>query len=218
MGVCVEPPEYVLGTQHFEQKVFRTAAKGEKSGPDDVDGVIYSLRKWTRLAKHGNPSILAMLFAPDRQVCLSYGHWLLESAPFYVSRECGKRFLGYMYSQHQKMQGLKHNRVQRPELVAEHGYDTKFASHAIRLGFQGVEYLTTSRMSLPMQPHERDYVLSIRRGEVPLAEVIERSNELQEALQRLIDSDDIPAEADAEKIDEMLIDIHFGYWEESFQL
>jgi uncharacterized protein len=33
----------------------------------------------------------------------------------------------------------------RPELVAVHGYDTKYAMHALRLGLQGIELLTTGR-------------------------------------------------------------------------
>jgi hypothetical protein len=34
------------------------------------------------------------------------------------------------------------------ELVAVHGYDAKYAMYAIRLGLQGIEFLTTGRITL----------------------------------------------------------------------
>jgi hypothetical protein len=40
--------------------------------------------------------------------------------------------------------------VTRPELVEKHGYDTKFAAHMVRLGYQGVELLETGRFTLPL--------------------------------------------------------------------
>src|SRR5439155_17926998 len=44
MGVCVEPPEYVVGLRQFEQWVYRTQPEGHPSGPKDLDLTIYSLR------------------------------------------------------------------------------------------------------------------------------------------------------------------------------
>jgi len=45
-----------------------------------------------------------------------------------------------------------------------YGFDTKYAMHMLRLGFQGVELLTTGRLSLPMREPERSYLLDVRRG------------------------------------------------------
>jgi hypothetical protein len=65
MGVFVEPPERVLGlvgpVPHY---VFRTQPEGARSGPGDVDLVLYSLRKYLRLATKGNPTALLPLYAP----------------------------------------------------------------------------------------------------------------------------------------------------------
>jgi hypothetical protein len=61
----------------------------------------------------------------------------------------------------------------RPELVATHGYDTKYAMHALRLGLQGVELLTTGRITLPVPEPDRAYLRSVRRGERSLAEVLD---------------------------------------------
>src|ERR687894_1156259 len=65
MGVCVEPPEYLLGFRRFEHFVFRTQPEGKPSGPGDLDLTVYGLRKYCRLALKGSPTTLLPLFVPD---------------------------------------------------------------------------------------------------------------------------------------------------------
>src|SRR4030095_7550105 len=63
MGVCVEPmPAALALSRPFEQFIYRSAAEREgranaRSTGGDLDLVIYSLRKWMRLAVKGNPTI-----------------------------------------------------------------------------------------------------------------------------------------------------------------
>src|SRR5690349_24051576 len=97
MGICVEPPEYVIGLRRFEQYIFRTQPEGARSGPGDLDLVVYSLRKWMRLALDGNPAVLLPLFVgPEHLVAIDeLGEELRSRADRIVSREAGHRFLGY---------------------------------------------------------------------------------------------------------------------------
>jgi hypothetical protein len=44
--------------------------------------------------------------------------------------------------------------------------------HALRLGVQGIELLTTGRITLPIPEPDLSYLRSIRRGEVELDEVV----------------------------------------------
>jgi hypothetical protein len=39
-----------------------------RSGAGDLDVVVYSARKWCRLALEGNPTVLLALFVPDKEV------------------------------------------------------------------------------------------------------------------------------------------------------
>ena len=39
-----------------------------RSGAGDLDVIIYSARKWARLALAGNPTVLLLLFVPDEEV------------------------------------------------------------------------------------------------------------------------------------------------------
>jgi hypothetical protein len=73
MGVCIEPPEYVIGLLHFEQYIYRSAVErtgreGARSEHGDLDLVVYSLRKWCRLALKGNPTVLLLLFLPESAI------------------------------------------------------------------------------------------------------------------------------------------------------
>lgn len=65
MGVYIELPKYVLGTdRHRDDYIWRTQPEGVRSGHGDTDLVLYSLRKYLRLAIKGNPTVMLPLFAP----------------------------------------------------------------------------------------------------------------------------------------------------------
>ena len=61
-----------------------------------------------------------------------------RSALALLSRLAGRGYLGYLHGQKERLLGARgQKRVNRPELVEAHGYDTKYAMHAARLGYQG---------------------------------------------------------------------------------
>jgi hypothetical protein len=100
----------------------------------------------------------------------------------------------------------------RDELVAVHGYDTKYAMHALRLGLQGIELLTAGRITLPVPEPDREYLRSIRRGERPLAEVLDAVAETEARLERLRDSASLPDEPDRRWVDDWLHRSYTEFW------
>jgi hypothetical protein len=138
MGICIEAPESLIGlappwSRPFEQYQYRSAAErlgvvDAPSGPDDVDEVVYSVRKWLRLALAGNPTVLLPLFTPEEHIIVmnKWGRELRRAVPeFAPSRSAGERFLGYFRAQREKMLGVR-SHTSRPELEAEHGFDTNY--------------------------------------------------------------------------------------------
>jgi hypothetical protein len=114
-----------------------------RSGPGDLDLTVYSLRKFMRLATQGNPSILVGLFAPPEKQVVStkLGREMLALIPAIACRNHGRRFLGYMRAQRERLEGVRGGKhTNRPELIETFGFDTKYAMHMVRLGVQGVEY------------------------------------------------------------------------------
>jgi hypothetical protein len=147
MGLCLEPPQFVTGlarvpngirgqgpSVRFEQYERHTAwdkpgGLANRSGAGDLDVIIYSARKWARLALAGNPTVLLVLFIPDEEVVFrdEAGAELVRNADRFVSRLAAGRFLGYLQAQ----------------------------------------------KAAPVPEPDRTYLRSIRRGERPLAEVLD---------------------------------------------
>ena len=238
MGICLEPPEYITGIARvpagvdddgvdrdtaavqFEQYQRHTVwdqpgGLANRSGAGDVDVVIYSARKWARLALAGNPTVLLVLFVPDDEVVYrdEAGAELVANAHRFVSRLAADRFLGYLDGQRRAMTGESGAHTNRPELVTAHGYDTKFAMHALRLGVQGVELLTTGRITLPVPEPERSYLRSIRRGEVPVADVLDAIDDAESRLLATRRSAAVPSQPDRTWVDGWLHRSYLAYWQ-----
>ena len=110
------------------------------------------------------------------------------------------------------MTGAASARTDRPELVATHGYDTKFAMHALRLGVQGVELLSTGRITLPVPEPDLSYLRQIRRGELPLDEVLAEVDAAESRLLALRRGSQLPEQPDRAWVDRWLHRSHLSYW------
>lgn len=221
MGVCVEPPDYVMGLRDFEQWTYRTQPEGVRSGPGDLDVTVYGLRKYCRLAAKGNPSLLVLLHAPveAHSVLRPIGADLRAIADKFASKMAVRKFLGYMTAQKERLLGERGQmRVKRPELIETFGYDTKYAMHALRLGRQGIEFAETGRLTLPMpEPHRTD-LLAVRTGAFNLSHVTEMYEDLQRRLEMALHSTgagacQLPQEPDWHGIDSFLMRAYERHWD-----
>lgn len=212
MGVCIEPPSHVIGLHKFEQDVYRTQPEGSPSGLGDVDRTIYSAKKFCRLALEGNPTIITLLYVePDK--CDEFGAALLHLAPAFSARSAGRAFLGYMTQQRQRLLGERGQmNVNRP--VGIHGYDQKYAGHMLQLGFQGVEFLKTGMLTMPMPEEERAFVYAVRTGEVVLNDVLTKAGELEQRVEDLLDTSPLPAQPNYTLVNEWLVTAYQEYWRE----
>src|SRR5688500_10879924 len=222
MGVCVEPLGAAMGLRApFEQFIYRSAAEREgrddaRSIAGDLDLTIYSLRKWTRLALKGNPTILLLLFTPDDQLvyCDPLGLELRALTPSIISRRVQEPFLGYLQAQKQRLTGQRgQKRIHRPELEEMYGFDTKYAMHMLRLGFQGVELLTTGRLSLPMREPERSYLLDVRRGKISEHECLTRAGELERELTNLETTSPLPQSPEEARVEDWAMSAYRRSWQ-----
>jgi predicted nucleotidyltransferase len=215
MGVCIEPPEYVIGLDQFETWVHRTKPEGVRSEAGDLDLVVHSLRKYARLALKGNPTVLLLLFVKPEDLLLRtpLGDELQALAPAFLSRRAGRAFLGYVSAQKQRLLGERGQKnVKRPELEDAHGFDTKYAMHMLRLGYQGRELLETGRITLPMREEERRRVFAVRSGQVPFNDVLTEIDELERALEDLCETSPLPADADSERVNSFLVRAYRYAW------
>ena len=225
MAVFVEPPEFLIGLSRargirgglygFEHFVERTQPEGVRSGPGDLDLVAYSLRKYVRLALKGHPTILLPLFVPTESLLeiTKLGEELRSLRSVLISRRAGLGYLGYLRGQKERLLGSRgQKRVNRPELVEAHGYDTKYAMHAARLGYQGIELMETGALTLPMREPERSCVMAIRTGDRTFAEAIAEIEDVEARLATAVEVSPLPERPDHAAIDAFLIDAYQCAW------
>lgn len=216
MGVCIEPASCVIGLERFEQYQYRTQPEGVRSGAGDLDLVIYSLRKWARLAADGNPTVLLLLFAPMKEWVWSTwtGLELQDNVDLFLSKDCGRRFKGYLQAQKERMLGLRSQRTNRPELIDLYGFDTKFAYHAIRLGVQGIELMQEGKITLPMPEPWRQWLTDLRKGQYTKKVALDCIDTLYADLSYLVDNVDLPDNADTLALNKWLTSVYTQWWDD----
>lgn len=223
MGVYVSSPVSLLGlADSKEHYISRTKPDGVRSEHGDTDLSMYSLRKYLRLACQGNPTVLLPVYSPPGDVLVTtpLGESLRRlGVNQFPTITAGYRFLGYLDSQYDRMRGIgaRQNRVpSSPELIAAHGYDTKYASHALRLGLQGLQYMTEATLTLPMRQHDLDVVMPVKRGQVTqeraMALIEEVRAELADAIEQAEKHRTLPERPDMVLVNGWLVTAHYAHW------
>ena len=214
MGVCVEPREYVLGLRPFEHFVYRTQPEGQPSGPGDLDLTIYGLRKWCRLAMRGSPTVLLLLYVTRPEHVLvrtELGEELQALASAFLSQRTGEAFLGYLSSQRQ---AFDNERPRTREASTQHGYDTKYAMHALRIAHQGHELLTTGRITLPFAEPARERLMTVRHGDPTLPQIRTMLDQAETDLRSAFENTRLRARGDTDAINAFLVDAYERTWTE----
>jgi hypothetical protein len=195
--------------------VERTQPEGARSGPGDLDLVAYNLRKYLRLALKGHPTVLLLLFVPPELTTVEteLGRELRGLAGAILSNRAGGGYLGYPQGQRERLVGTRGQRnANRPELVEAHGFDTKYAMHAARLGYQGLELLETGWLTLPMPEPVRSRVMAIRTGDRTFDETIAEIGEVEDRLAEAVERTPLPTEPDRAAVDHFLVDAYRRAW------
>jgi predicted nucleotidyltransferase len=160
-GVCIPPPEVLLGLGEFEQH----------ESPDH-DHVIYSLAKFARLALEGNPNIIETLFTDDEHVleCDALGEELRRHRESFLSRRVGERFMGYALGQLKRIE--RHRRwLADPPSKKPEPADFGATPHDGRHRFPDADQERAYRGALK---HHRDYE-SWRAKRNPVRAALEES-------------------------------------------
>lgn len=221
MGVCTEPPEYVIGLRRFEQYEHHTAwerpgGRANRSRPGDLDVTIYSLRKYLRLALAGNPTVLLPLYVPAEHVVAvtGLGRELRRLAPLIISKQAGRRFLGYLDAQRRSLLSRdgKGRDVTRPELVEAYGFDTKFCAHMVRLGWQGIELLRDGFIRLPMREDKRRWLIDLRTGQHSMDEALRMAEEAERQIAELLITSPLPDHPDYSTVEAWLVSAYQRAW------
>ncbi len=203
-GIYISPKNEVIGINK-EQKTRRYSADDDS----------YSIRHFVSLAAKCVPNVLELLFCEEDCVVLTTpeGRRLRDTRDIFLSKICVDPYVGYAQSQLAKAAKIPTNRGQgRQDIVAEYGYDTKFALHTVRL-LQTAEELLRDGILNVKRPN-RDFLLDIRFGKAFQCydEFRRFSLDLIEKIRELEKTTNLREKPDIKGINNLIIDIQQNYW------
>lgn len=218
-GFCVPPKSVAFPHLTGEIRGFGKAAPNFdqyqkhhiKKDDKEYDLSIYSIIRYFSLVMDNNPNMIDSLFVPRR--CILYsteiGELVRASRHEFLHKGSYHKFKGYAYAQMKKLRS-KQPTGKRAERVAEHGYDTKFAYHVVRLLDEVEQILVLGEIDLT---RDRERLKAIRAGEWSL-ERLEEFFELKEKhLEDVYNSSKLRHSPDEDAIKSLLMNClehHYG--------
>jgi hypothetical protein len=157
----------------------------------------------------GVPNNIEILFVNLEHIIKidKFGEELILHRKDFLSKAIKHKFSGYAHSQIQKIIAKKSNGTGRQELIDEFGYDTKFASHAVRLLTSAIEIMKIGDFHT-FRPNRQE-LLDIKNGKYSLEDLLIYIGNLNEELIELYETSNIiPHSPDYNKINNWLIDFN----------
>lgn len=113
MGIVIPPPAFLLGTSEWE---------GWNWQFEELDVVVYSLRKAVRLLLKANPNILGLLWLRPEDYAHrdQRGESLIGIREAFSSREAYPAFVGYAHGQLKRMTAFDEARMNEYEFLTKH--------------------------------------------------------------------------------------------------
>ncbi len=208
-GVFIETPEHALGLDAFPHFVFTTGGQRGGNRPHDVDVCLYSLKKCAALMAKGNPSVLHFLFARPEFQTPVWEEFARDPTPF-LARTHVKSFLGFANDQLRRLLNQRSKDVNRPDLERQHGYDTKYAMHSIRLYGEAQELMEHGRISLPRP--DADHLVAIRHGKFTLGQIQEMAQDLERASLAASQRSGLPDKVNRKEISRRVAHAYKAHW------
>ena len=199
--VAVNPYDYWSLKRPFETKEYQR-------GKFDI--VVYSLKKFIRLLLKGNPNIISLLWLKSEhyrfinkqlgQPIIDNRNKLIGAKPIYDA------FNSYAFSQFKRMTHFQkyagYMGKKRKALVDKYGYDTKNASHLIRLLQMCKEFLKDGRFYVWRE--NRQELMDIKLGKWNLLKVKEKAEKLFNECQTAFDNTKLPMYPDYDVANDLL--------------
>lgn len=191
-----EIPGFGRQHQRFEQH----------QGKDPCDYTIYSIVKFFQLCMENNPNMVDALFTPDHCVIhlSNVGRMVREKKELFLHKGSYHKFRGYAHAQMAKLERkVGHENPRRAASMEQHGYDTKYAYHLVRLLYETREILNNHTLVLDKYPGD---LMRIRNGEYTLEYIKDWFNAMMVTLERDYEKSTLRYEPDQEAIQQLLVD------------
>jgi predicted nucleotidyltransferase len=169
----------------------------------EYDLCIYSIVKFFQLCMDNNPNIIDSLFVPPRCVlhCTILADEIRSQRRDFLHKECWHRFKGYAFRQLNKIRS-KTPKGKRKALVKKFGFDTRFATHVVRLLNEVEQIMIEGDLDLE---RNREQLKSIRDGHWTLEDIEEYFSMKERSLEELYTKCTLPHSPDEKKVKNLLL-------------
>ena len=218
-GVFLAPERYWLG---FLDRVEQVEDKKK-------DKVYYEWRKFLKLTLDCNPNMVELLFVPEEMWLDHSDEWFFvqKTRCAFLSKKAKYTFSGYAHSQLKRLRNhkrwmdgfvptdksereawelwKKNRNPERFALEEKFGYDTKHASHLLRLMYEGKELLLTGNLTFPRP--EADLLVKVRKGLWSYDELMERVSEFDRDFEEWYNLSPLPHSPDKTRVNELCMEV-----------
>ena len=201
-GIVIPPKSFFFGLDKFEQ--YETK---------EPDAVYYNIQKFVRLAIAGNPTILEYLYADEYLIKTSYAERLINIRHSFLGKHCAKPFFGYAQQQLHRLSTMPapNGRTERRmALIEKFGYDTKYASHLVRILKMGIELLKEEVVKVKRP--DATFLLDIKNGKYKLEEIKAMVEDLMQQFKQAEQTTQLPDCSNYNEINNVLIEIVEDYF------
>lgn len=123
----------------------------DKGARRQYDFTVYGVVRYFELCAQNNPNMIDSLFVPRRCILHSteVGEMVRNKRHKFLHKGSWYKYRGYSFAQMSKIRGKTASKNEkRADLIEQHGYDTKFGMHVVRLLLQIEEIMTTGDLHL----------------------------------------------------------------------
>ncbi|MEH1164016.1 nucleotidyltransferase domain-containing protein [Micromonospora sp. CPCC 205539] len=159
-----------------------------------VEQFSWEFERFCTLALQGNPTVLEVLWSPLVETVTADGERLLAARQAFLSKRLAQTYGGYARDQLDRV-------TARRERTGETNH--KQAMHMIRLLVAGAHALRTGEILVDVR-HLREKLLTVRRGELPWAEITAWAADLLTDLADASTASTLPEQPDRAAVDRLL--------------
>jgi predicted nucleotidyltransferase len=193
--------DHYFGLQNLPKDTVINKING-LSGPQKIESVFYSLRKFIELCMKGNPTLIELAFVPDN--FLLQKNEISEEIMSYVrnnfmTKRTLKSYIGYFLDQ-------KRGNSDTP----------KKSSHVYRLGIQALQFSQTGIINPVLTGKELEIAMNIRSNTIDKEELDRLIAYLDVKLQQAEKNNALIDEPDFGSANDFLIHIHKKAYEHVF--
>lgn len=134
---------------------------------NDFDYDVHDVRSLVDLIGKANLNFIEVLYSTEKIVDYTL-QWLYQDADIYATANLRGFYNATFGMAHQKIKELHKGTAKTDVLIAEFGYDTKQASHALRCLYTLSRFMNTGKMQSALwydnNEYDRDVILKVKNG------------------------------------------------------